>query len=278
MTNQKFQSRRILAFTCTFLILLICCGCKDDARAIWKSVIKKCANNDLLGRDILFFGPSNNLGPGTILQKFTEGGGGIQVSHLFSEYASDLESLINRGQAFSCEGMSSSSTKIGTDLSLESALSITGNLGVELKRAKEISVKVNSAQWVDIITGPFRQQVLGLSDDNIVKKDLLNNGHLVMSRALRVQGMSAELSFSIEIGGELKAKFPEINIVAGPADAGVGLNGEWISETKLVINSTSDFYIAGELREFLVTGLAAPSDVIGPIEQNVDKLKFVRRY
>jgi len=240
-------------------------------------VIKKCANNDLIGRDILFFGPSNNLGPGTILQKFTTGGGGIQVSHLFSEYAPDPESLINRGQAFSCEGMSSSSTKIGADLSLESALSISGDLGIELKRAKQISVKVNSAQWVDIITGPFRQQVLDLSDDNIVKTDLLVNGHLVLSRALRVRGMHTELSFSSEIGGELKAKFPEINVIAGPADAGVGLNGKWIGDTKLVIDSTSDFYIAGELREFLATGLAAPTDVIGPLEQNVDKLKFVRR-
>ncbi len=277
MKRQKQLLRRVLAFASTFLILLLFIGCKDDARAIWKSVIKKCAKNDLLGKDILFFGPSNNLGPGTIMQKFTTGGGGIQVSHLFSEFSSDPDSIINVGQTFSCEGMKSSRTTIGADLSLESAVSISGDLGIELKRAKKISVKVNSAQWVDIITGPFRQQILSLSDDNIVKKDLLVNGHLVLSRALRVRGMHAELSFSSEIGGEIKAKYPEIIIDSGPADAGVGLNGKWIGDTKLVIDSTSDFYIAGELREFLSTGLAAPSDVIGPIIQDVDKLKFIRR-
>jgi len=273
MTNQKRQSKRILSLTYTFLLLMLFCSCKDDARAMWKSVVKKCANNDLIGSDVLFFGPSNKLGPGTIWQKFTEGGGGIQVSHKFSEYAPDPESLINRGQAFSCQGMDYITTKIGAELSLESALSFTPSLGAELKRAKEISVKVNSAQWVDIITGPFREHVLGLSDDDSVKKDLLNNGHLVLSRALKIQGMTAELSFSTEIGGELKAKFPEI----GPSDADVGLNGEWTGETKLVITCTSDFYIAGELREFRVTGLAAPSDDIGPKVENVDKLKVIGR-
>jgi len=277
MKHQKILLRRVLTFACTFLILLLLSGCKDDARAIWKSVIKKCAKNDLLGRDILFFGPSNNLGPGTILQKFATGGGGIQVSHLFSEYASDPESLINIGQIFSCEGMSSSSTNIGADLSLESSLSISGDLSIELKKAQKISVKADSVQWVDIITGPFKQKILDLSDDHSVKRDLLINGHLVLSRALRVRGMHAELSFSSKIGGEIKTKFPEIDVAAGLANAGIGLKGQWIGDTKLVLDSTSDFYIAGELRKFLATGLATRSDVIGPIEQNVDKLKFVRR-
>jgi len=273
MKHKHIILGRVLVISCVFIILFLASGCKDDARHIWKSVIKKCANNDLLGPNIFYFGPSNNLGPGTIFQKFTKGG--IQVSHLISEYVSDPESFVNEGQIFSCEGMSSSSHSINADLSLASLLSISGKLGLELKKAKKINVKTDSVQWIDIITGPFKKKILDLSDDHAVKNDLLESGHLVLSRALRVRGMYAELDFSSEIGGKIQADFPEISISEGPANVGIG--GQWVGKTKLILKASSDFYIAGELRNFLATGLAASSEELGPIEQNVDELKFLRR-
>src|SRR5208282_778153 len=79
------------------------CGPKN-AKAVWNDGLKKCAQNDLLGPKILYFGPSNALGPGTIFQKYADGG--IQVSHLLSQYGST--DLYAPAQTFSCDATSSS--------------------------------------------------------------------------------------------------------------------------------------------------------------------------
>jgi hypothetical protein len=197
---------KLVAGSCVLTMLLACpAGGPKDARAAWKNGISKCAKNDLVGKNVLFFGPSNVLGPGTIFQNFTSGG--TQVSHLVTEYESNSNSIMAPAGTFTCSAEDAQTFKLAPELSMELLIGASGTLGVDLKRASTVKVAAQSLQWDQLITGPYRQKILGLqAPADTVRNDLLTGGHLVLSRALKVKGMTAELEFTSEVGTELKAK------------------------------------------------------------------------
>src|SRR5258706_15392085 len=101
-------SRKTVGTVVLISVACVDCACTPkNAKALWTAGLKKCAQNDLLGPNILYFGPSNALGPGTIFQKFADGG--TQPSHLLNEYAPSPNGLMSPAQTFTCSPDSSSS-------------------------------------------------------------------------------------------------------------------------------------------------------------------------
>lgn len=247
-----------------------CDGAKD-ARAIWKSGIKKCSNNDLLGPNVLYFGPSNNQGPGTVFVNFVSGG--TQVSHLVSEYVKNPDSVIIAGNTFKCGVNSTSKMNMSAvaSASLGSILPVSGELGFDLKKAKTLTIGTDSVQWDQLIVGPYISLIRDLPDDNSVKRDLLTDHQPVLARALKVKGLTATLDFSSNVGPTVKAKFPFPHVPS--SQGGVNITGNWESDTKLTLTATSDFYIAGELRKYSPElGLSGPPTEIGELVTGVDEI------
>jgi len=115
--------------------------------------------------------------------------------------------------------------------------------------------------------------VLGLPNNDPVKSDLLNAHQLVLTRALKVKGMTAVLTFTDSAGAAAKLQIPAGSVPkSGSSDVGVDLNAAWDGNTKLTLTATSDFYIAGELRTFDANGLAGPGSTIGPLVEGVKGL------
>ena len=267
MKNKKAQFRMMLL---GIVVSIITAGCgPKNAKAVWNDGLKKCAQNDLLGPRILYFGPSNAQGPGTIFQKFADGG--IQPSHLLSQYGST--DLYAPTQTFSCDATSSSSFKLNGSATLPSVIPVSGTVSGSLSTATSVTVSAQALEWDELVTGPFKAKVLGLPDNDPVKTDLLASNQLVLSRALKVKGMTAVLEFSDTAGAAAK-----INIPAGPVPkaagngVGVDLDATWSGNTKLTLTAPADFYIAGELRTFSTSGLAGPGSTIGPQFQDISKL------
>jgi len=256
----------MLAVTLAISVLAVACV-PHDARAIWTQVVKKCAKNDLIGSDVLYFGPSNADGPGTVFQPFQSGG--TQESHLPSEYISNVQAVIGPNQTFSCSGNTATSFSLGADVPVETTLPVSGSVAVNLKRASKVTVSADSLAWVSLVTGPYKDLVISLNDSSTVKKDITQNGHLVLSRALSVKGMKAELEFSSSVGADVKAKVPNVT-----GDKGIAVTSAWDGTTKLTISAPTDFYIAGELRKWEAGGLAA--NEIGPQIKGVASI-VVRR-
>jgi hypothetical protein len=151
---------------------------------------------------------------------------------------------------------------------LEAALSVGGTLAAELKRAQSIVVQVEALQWFDLVTGPYRAIVAGLPDTSAVRQDL-ERGHLLLSRALKVTGLKAELEFDSQTGAEVRTKLPATQIGLPAGTVGIGLKPEWQGNTKLTLTSGEDFFIAGELRKFTATGLAGGPGGLGPLIEDV---------
>jgi hypothetical protein len=270
MRVMRVGVKRVLAIATLMVVSLQGVGCgPKNAKAVWNDGLKKCAQNDLLGPQVFYFGPSNALGPGTIFQKFADGG--IQVSHLLSQYGS--VDLYAPAQTFSCDATSSSSFKLSGSATLPSVIPVKGTVSGSLSTAKSVTVSAQALEWDQLVTGPYKAKVLGLPDTDPVKTDLLSSHQLVLSRALKVKGMTAVLEFTDSAGAAAKLQIPGGSIPKA-GNVGVDLNATWNGNTKLTLNAPADFYIAGELRTFDVNGLAGPGSEVGPLVKDAGTLRL----
>ena len=277
MKRSSNHSRTVglLILGLSVLLWLTACNDPSDSRAVWREAINKCASSDILGPDIVVFDPSNVLGPGTIFHRFADGG--AQPSHLVTEYESDPASFMAPVGKVTCDVNNAKTMDLGGKLNFDTALSSAGanasaEVAADLKKARSIVVTADQIQWDQLVTGPFRERILHLPDGDAVKSDLLIGHDVVLSRALRVHGMTADLKFDSDVGTKLKGEAPNVVMGLPSGSSTVELNGTWTSNTTLRLKAAQDFYIAGELRSFSVEGLAGPSEEIGPKVEDAGKL------
>jgi len=262
----------ILVFLLLFMLTIPSCD-GGDARSIWADIVKKCATSDLLGSDVLYFGPSNDIGPGSIWRKNTDGG--YNVRWLLSNVSTDDTSLVHSGQTFTCSGQVTSSSKISPSATLESSVSpLTGSVAADFDKAKKVTVTINSVQWAELVEGPYETKVGSLDASNAVKMDLGTGNRFVIERALKINGMTADLEFSHDDGLNLKSKYSGPIGSLGTGKVGAGLSADWKGDTTLHLVSTADFYIAGQLSPWSSMGLSsAGRKALGPKVQKVSSAK-----
>lgn len=242
--------------TCIFLCLLMS-GC-DDAKDAWSSVLKKCSASDLNGSKILYFGPSNNVGPGSIWRTGPDGGFKLRYS---TAKLPGEKKFMNLGTQFNCAGSNVTNFDIKASAALTSSLTpMSIEVSNDFKKAKKIEVSVNAISWDSVEEGPFESYIKSLPALDEVREDIGKGGRLILYRALRVSGYSATLEFSNEDASALKAKYSGVLPSNISGEASANLTASWTSNTKLKIISTSDFYIAGELAPYTTTGFSSAND------------------
>jgi len=259
------------------LLILVCCAIpacdgKGDARSVWTDIIKKCAKNDLLGSNVLYFGPSNSIGPGSIWRKTSDGG--YYVRWLLTNVdAANSTPLVNEGQKFTCSGEATSNVTISPSVALENSVApVGGDIAADFSKAKKTNVSVDSVQWMEIVEGPYEAKIKNLDSTSPVKADLLQGNRFIIERAVKVTGMTADLEFSHDDGVKLHAKYNGPLGSLGTGNLGVGLTAEWKGDTTLHLTSTADFFVAGEMRQWTPMGLSATSKTsFGPTVTGVDK-------
>jgi hypothetical protein len=248
---------RILAF----FPLLLNASCDPTAEEIWSRLVKKCADSDLLG-EVLYFGPSNTTGPGTVWRKTSQGGYNLRWR------TGDLvatEDFTEEGNPYQCSGSSSSTSNINPALVLETVLApITGSLGANLKRATSVVAAVDGMMWIDLAEGAYLCTIRDPNNERI-HQDLEQGNKYVMTRGLLVQGLVASLEYerATVVDTGLKTKLSGEIVTDSSEGLGIKLSAEWRGDTKLELKADSRFFIAGELSPWKVGGLAAESPKIG---------------
>ena len=106
-----------------------------------------------------------------------------------------------------------------------------------------------------------------LKIDTVLSRRDLNSGtRLVLIRALRVQGFTADIVFSAADAASAKAKYSG-QITSGlTGELGAGLTASWTDDTTLRITAT-DFYIAGELGRYTTSGFASGQVTASRLEE-----------
>lgn len=222
------------------------CGRQDAALVAWNDVLKKCVGADQLGPLLVYFGPSNSIGPGAIWRRSDEGA--LFLRYELADAIPDegqRNAMIVPGVEASCRGTAKSTWTLKPSVLIQSQLApANGSLGVDVDRAKSATVSVNSWALDQIKEGPFEEWLKTHPQAGYVD-DVGRKSRLFMERAVRLLGFSTTLEFSSDVASELKAKYLAPGVRTG--EVGIGLIAKWTSNTTLELSSSAKIYIAGEL-------------------------------
>ncbi len=236
---------------------------KVTAREIWRDVLSRCAESDLLGKNVLFMGSSSTLGPGTILRKTTGGGYTLRWNYATVAYPTKV---VQPGASASCKGTSSSTAKITPSVDVGALVpGLSAGVAADVKRGREVTVTIGNWQMDQLEEGAAEAAIKGKKISLDVWNDLQVPVKLVVSKGILIRGITAEISFDSSTAASLKAKYAQ----PAPVSVGVGLEGSWTESGKLKIASTQDVYIAAELANIATTGFSGPANMFAQ-EKNLD--------
>lgn len=230
------------------------CDGKRDARAAWNDLLKQCAVSDVLSAKVLFFGVSNQIGPGSIWRQMPEGGFALRW------IVKDPPIGPVSQKPGTCSGDTKKTFQASAGLQLDNAaIPVGGDLKTEFQRAKSITIKPTAFQWFDVIEGEYENFIRTKADPKIREDMTPANARLVMGRALQIQGFSAELVFDSSTGLDVKGKVQEGALPI----TNLGFNGtaKWVGNEHLTITTQDPAYLAGELRKYN-GGFAGPGEKV----------------
>lgn len=259
---------------CLF-VLIFGSACLDKDGRATLDVLKKCLTSDSLGNQLIYLGPSNQVGPGAIYRKRSDGKWALR-RRLKDALPSDvLAKVVLTGSEATCSGRFS----VSRDFVGEFA----GLLRHQLRAAENVVVSIDSCAIDQIIEGPFEDEIVERLPANFFgtitgmppiqegeerKKfaataayvtELLDNNNVILRSAVRVRGLSAEIQFSRETAGELRpSASPEQVPTVRP-----GVKASWADKSTLVLKSTTEVYLFGERAQGVKKQDSAGGTVIG---------------
>lgn len=235
-----------------YLVTLAGCAAGLTSRSRTPDV-SGCEADDFATGHVVFFGLTNNLGPGTIMKRYAGKGVGpeVLVDRLVADQtftSTSPSSVVHHGRDWACS-LGDSVARVFDANRAVGILPTSDSDNAKLALASRITVTVDAVRWDDLLEGPFRAVVDHLNDAGL-KTDLLAGRYLIVSRALAARGIKVTALYDRSIGAGVKAALGDgrRNLVQGRVTAAVNL--AWDGTTKLVITAPTEVYIAGQFRKF----------------------------
>lgn len=247
-------------------------GCNGNtARDMSDKFIKACAGDEIQSNAVLYFGPSNQLGPGSIWSRLGPNGG-YQPQWRTEDLNLNYGKVVQVGKGFPCHSSTNSTLTASGGVS---ALSPAANVSAEVKgdfaRAKSMTLSATEAAWDTIVAGPYLVQLNGISDVGI-KSDVFGKNRLVVRRALRLSGYKALLDFGINFTPELKAKYDGVTLGSKAiGEVGAQFTAKWTNDQKLELSAADNVYVAGEFAQLVNGEFASTRDGKDTIQDLGDK-------
>jgi hypothetical protein len=210
----------------------------QTSRQAWTAVLRNCADSDLLGKDTVYFGVSNQIGPGSIWRRDTDGSLRLryELSDIEPEPAKQAD-LIQLNNQVSCKGSSSSNWQIKFGLPFESAVTpVSADVESDLRRADNVTVSVNGWAVDDLKEGPYEH----LIQNSAMKGEFSTPDRLVVENAYRIIGFSATFHFTKSIADQLTGKYKGSTV---STQDGASLQTRWSNDTTLTIQAPGTFYL-----------------------------------
>jgi hypothetical protein len=205
-------------------------------------------------------GPSNNWGPGSLWHATSDRDfNPVWPLSALTKDPAPLGAVVPPGNPTSCVGKTTKTSSVKPSAVLESKLApASGSLSADLDRARTITLSVSGWQWDFVAEGPFNQAVSAAAHAGApYATDVSKPARVVMTKALLVKGMSADLEFSSSDAAQLKAKYSgNLGALSG-SDISVGFDGKWTSATTLNIATAGSFYLVGKMAPLVSGGFAA---------------------
>ena len=242
---------RFAAVSIVVSSVLLACSSPDSGSAA-DEFVKGCADSELNSKSVLYFGPSNQIGPGSVWSRLGSTGG-YQPQWRMQDLGVDA-SVIDQGKSFSCDLTKSSKLTTDAGLSVVSSVSnVSADAKADFARGKVVSVSSTGAAWDTVVAGPYGVKLRALSD-SAIRSDITLPNRIIMRRALRLEGYRVTMAFDTSIAPGIKAKYSgKILGKETLGDVGANLSAKWTQDDKLELTAASGIYVAGEFAQ-LVNG------------------------
>jgi len=244
----------VMGIVCVFTLSLLGCHHRrfNESKVII-DVLKKLAPSFELGNKLLPFGLSNTFGPGAVYRNFSDGG--RQIVYKASDYLTPLNSYVSPGAKVLCSYKLDNSKNNKLVLGFLSLFS--SNFQAFADKARKITIEAKYVAWDNLKLGMYEQYLKGLSNNNHIL-NAFSSGDFVMTRALRVKGLKATFEFKANVGTDLKANSPELQIATSDGSGTIDLEMKWTSSRVVTIEVPDDIYLAGEFHKVSIQGTNQP--------------------
>jgi hypothetical protein len=211
----------------------------QDSREAWIAVLSKCASTQLIGKDVLYFGASNEIGPGSVWRRNSDGS--IRLRYELSDLEPDIVkcgALVHPNNSVTCSGNSAASWEVHLGLPFEGSVTpVSGDVSADLKRADTVSVTVNGWALDELKEGPYESMI---RSNDALQDEFTATDRVIVENAVRIAGFSADFKFSKSVADELKSKYSGKLI---SVNEGAHLQSQWSNDTTLTMKAPDTFYI-----------------------------------
>jgi hypothetical protein len=228
-----------------------------DATDIWKKVLKNCAKSQQIGSQVLFFGISNQLGPGSVWRFETDKS--IRLRFRLSDAFSSpdvQQRLVALNGVSTCSG--NSNTKWDLKLGLPFSTGVTPialDVSAELSRAKKIEVSIEGFAIDNLVEVPWLEAFTNLPQDSTYRKELTLPGRVVAGNVVKVIGLKTTFTFGSKLSAEVKAKYKGKNFKLG--DDGATLSAGIRGDNQIEITAKGPSYLISAYSKLIGGGLGA---------------------
>lgn len=246
----------VFALVSTLVLPLALGGCSAGLSNGSKTTaaIGDCAADDFATGQVVFFGLTDNLGPGTIMKRYD--GKGIGPEYLLGSVIDEPTStVVHHGVDWAC-ALGDSVARAFNAQSAVGILPVDTALNAKLAGASHLEVTVDSLRWDDLLAGPFRAAIAQSSDPGL-ETGLRRGSYLVESRALVAKGLKVTARFEASLGTSVKAALGEGRKILQQGKTTAVVDLAWDGTTELTITSPGEVYIAGRLMN-LASGATDP--------------------
>lgn len=265
------------------LFLLLTCTSApmfgDSAQDAWKRILSKCANAAPLGRNLVYFGPSNDVGPGSVWRIANDHS--LRLVWELSDAVPDVsvrDSLLRLNPPATCSGQQPTKWSLSVGFPFLSRLA-AGNLSADLSKAKKISVSVDEWRFVELKEGPYKRLLESADFKNRdYKTDLAGHDNIFIETAVQVTGLTTTLEFSSGDSVGLKAKYSTGTVSTG--DGGASLQAAWSSDNTLTLKSDKPVYLIANFAQWTGTSISglegepvysSPVHIKGPVDLGIER-------
>ncbi len=181
----------------------------QDASTAWRDVIRRCAKTDLIGKQSLFFGVSNPIGPGSVWRRANDRSIRL-VSVLSDAVPSSIDqALIVRGNnVASCAGKSFSRWNLRLGLPFTTgATRLTLDIGALLGGAHDVTVSIQGYALDTLDESQWKKAYAALGRDNAFYKEIFQTDRLLAENSVKITGLTAVFNYSHDLSANVTAKY-----------------------------------------------------------------------